>query len=133
MLPAKLYEVLPYVYLGSGISIMLMFDTWLTMVSGILIAISGAVIWVLRSDNRRSDVRNARAKYGGALPFWFYEMLPFSYFILALLLFSATSNMYVYPSAMILMIIGLQLWLLRGSYRKHHRPDVKLRPVRFRG
>ena len=133
MLPAKLYEVLPYVYLGSGISIMLMFDTWLTMVSGILIAISGAVIWVLRSDHRRSDIKNARQKYGGVLPFWLYEMLPFTYFMLALCLFALSSNIYLYPFAMLLLVIGIQLWLLRSSYRKHQRPAVaKVRPLRLR-
>lgn len=133
MLPTKLYEILPYGYFATGSSVMLNVESWLALLSSLLIMLAGAVIWVLRSDNRRSDVRNARAKYGGELPFWFYELLPFSYFILALLLFSATSNVYVYPSAMILMIIGLQLWLLRGSYRKHHRPEIKLRPARFRG
>ncbi|MBZ9612519.1 hypothetical protein [Rheinheimera maricola] len=132
MLPMKLYEILPYGYVAAGSSVMLSVESWLALVSGLLIMIAGAVIWVLRSDNRRSDMRNAREKYGGVLPFWLYELLPFSYFILALLLFSATSNMYVYPSAMILMIVGLQLWLLRGSYRKHSRPKIALRPVRYR-
>ena len=133
MWPEKVYEVLPYAYVTAGIGVMVSVESVLAFVAGALMASAGAVVWVLRSDNRRSDIKNAREKYGGVLPFWFYEMLPFSYFVLALTLFSATNNMYVYPSAMILMIIGLQLWLLRGSYRKHCRPTVKLRPARYRG
>lgn len=132
MLPTKIYEILPYGYVATGGSVMLSVESWLALTSGLLIMLAGAVIWVLRSDNRRSDMRNAREKYGGILPFWFYEMLPFGYFILALLLFTASSNMYFYPSAMVLLIVGLQLWLLRGSYRKHQRPALKLRPLHAR-
>ena len=94
---------------------------------------AGAVVWVLRSDNRRSDIKNAREKYGGVLPFWLYELLPFSYFMLAVMLFTGSDNVYFYPFAMILLVIGVQLWLLRSSYRKHQRPvPVKVKPLRSR-
>lgn len=134
MLPAKLYETLPYAYIAVGSAILLGINSWLAVVSGLLIVFAGAVIWVLRSDNRRSDIKGARNKYGGVLPFWFYEMLPFSYCIVAMLLFTGSDNMYFYPSAMIMLVVGMQLWLLRSSYRKHQRPvPVKTRPLRLRG
>ncbi|HEY0921018.1 hypothetical protein [Rheinheimera pacifica] len=134
MLPAKLYETLPYAYIAAGSAILLGINSWLAVVSGLLIVFAGAVIWVLRSDNRRSDIKGARNKYGGVLPFWFYEMLPFSYCIVAMLLFTGSDNMYFYPSAMIMLVVGMQLWLLRSSYRKHQRPvPVKTRPLRLRG
>lgn len=122
MLPEKLYEVLPYTYVGVGISIMLGFESMLAVLSGLLITIAGAVVWILRSDNRRTDIKGASEKYGGVLPFWFYEMLPFSYVILALIVFVLSNNVYLYPFAMILMVVGIQVWGLRGSYRKHQRP-----------
>jgi hypothetical protein len=129
MLPGKVYEVLPFAYVGIGISVMVGFESWLTVISGILIIAAGAVIWVLRSDNRRSDIKGAREKYGGVLPFWLYELLPFGYFILALALFVVSDNIYLYPFAMILLVIGVQLWGLRSSYRKHQRPaPAKARP-----
>ncbi|SEH60475.1 hypothetical protein SAMN05660691_00466 [Rheinheimera pacifica] len=134
MLPAKLYETLPYAYIAVGSAILLGINSWLAVVSGLLMVFAGAVIWVLRSDNRRSDIKGARNKYGGVLPFWFYEMLPFSYCIVAMLLFTGSDNMYFYPSAMIMLVVGMQLWLLRSSYRKHQRPvPVKTRPLRLRG
>lgn len=129
MLPEKMYEMVPYAYVGSGIGIMLGFDSWYTLLAGVLMAAAGAVVWVLRSDHRRSDIKDARHKYGGVLPFWLYELLPFSYFMLALLLFVVSDNVYLYPFAMILLVIGVQLWGLRSSYRKHQRPaPMKVRP-----
>jgi hypothetical protein len=134
MLPAKLYETIPYAYIAVGCVILLGINSWLAVVSGVLIVFAGAVIWVLRSDNRRSDIKDARNKYGGVLPFWFYEMLPFNYGIVAMLLFTGSDNVYFYPSAMIMLVVGIQLWLLRSSYRKHQRPvPVKARPLRVRG
>lgn len=133
MVPDKIYEVLPYAYVVTGSAVMLATNAWLIAVCGFLLVFAGAVIWVLRSDNRRSDIKGARNKYGGVLPFWCYELLPFSYFMLALLLFALSNNIYIYPSAMILLVIGMQLWLLRGSYRKHQRPLMHARPLRSRG
>jgi 4-hydroxybenzoate polyprenyltransferase len=133
MIPDKIYEVLPYAYVAVGSAVMLATNAWLLVVCGFLMVCAGAVVWVLRSDNRRSDIKAASSKYGGVLPFWCYELLPFSYFMLALLLFALSNNIYFYPSAMILLVIGMQLWLLRGSYRKHQRPVLHTRPLRSRG
>lgn len=133
MWPEKVYEVLPYAYVSAGVAVMVSFDSVLAFAAGALMAAAGAVVWVLRSDNRRSDIKNAREKYGGVLPFWLYELLPFSYFMLAVMLFTGSDNIYFYPFAMILLVIGVQLWLLRSSYRKHQRPlPVKVKPLRSR-
>lgn len=134
MLPEKLYEVLPYVYVAAGISMMLGVKSWLALIAGVLISLAGAVIWVLRSDNRRSDIKKARDKYGGVMPFWLYELLPFSYFTFALVLFVVSSNMYLYPFATVMLVIGIHLWILRTSYRKHQRPEPvkKFNPLRSR-
>ena len=133
MWPEKVYEVLPYAYVTAGIGVMVSVESVLAFVAGALMASAGAVVWVLRSDNRRSDIKNAREKYGGVLPFWLYELLPFSYFMLAVMLFTGSDNVYFYPFAMILLVIGVHLWLLRSSYRKHQRPvAVKVRPLRSR-
>ena len=42
MLPAKLYEALPYTYVAVGSAMMLAFDKWLALLSGLLIAGAGA-------------------------------------------------------------------------------------------
>ena len=133
MLPSKLYEALPYVYVAAGIGIMLSSPQLFATAAGGLLALAGAVVWVLRSENRRSDIKNARHKYGGVLPYWCYELLPFSYSMLALLLFIHSDNLYLYPFAMVLLVLGVQLWMLRRSYRKHQRPVITLnRPLRNR-
>src|SRR5690606_1221822 len=109
MLPAKLYETIPYAYIAVGSAILLAINSWLAVVSGLLIVFAGARTWVLRSDNRRADNRGAKNKYGGVLPFWFYEMLPFNYRIVGLLPFTGSDNVYFYPSAMIMLVVGIQL------------------------
>ncbi|MEH8018723.1 hypothetical protein MN202_15890 [Rheinheimera muenzenbergensis] len=131
MLPSKLYEALPYVYIGTGVAVLLNYGNWLAVVCALLLTLAGAVIWILRSDNRRSDVKGARYKYGGKLPFWYYEMLPFLCVMSALFVFSVSKNMYFYPFAMMLLGVGTHLWLLRGSYRKHQRPQQKLQPLKY--
>ena len=131
MLPTKLYEALPYVYIATGVAVLLSYSSWLALVCALLLTLAGAVVWILRSDNRRSDIRGARFKYGGWLPFWLYEMLPFACVMTALLVFAVSSNMYFYPFAMILLGVGTHVWLLRGSYRKHQRPQQKLQPLRY--
>ena len=134
MLPGKVYEVLPYAYVGLGLGTLLMFDSWLAILPGLYIAAAGAVIWILRSNNRRSDVKNANEKYGGVLPFWLYEMLPFSYCSAALLLFVSSENTYAYPFAMLMLVIGMHVWMLRVSSRKHQRPVLvkRYRPLHHR-
>ncbi len=132
MLPSKLYEVLPYAYIATGVAVLLSYDNWLAVVCALLLTFAGAVVWILRSDNRRSDMKGARYKYGGVMPFWLYEMLPFACVMSALCVFAVSGNMYFYPFAMILLGVGTHLWLLRGSYRKHQRPQPKLQPLKYR-
>lgn len=131
MLPSKMYEALPYFYLATAVVVLLNYSDYLAVVCAMLLMIAGAVVWILRSDHRRSDIKGARYKYGGRLPFWFYEMLPFNCVMGALVLFAVSDNMYLYPFAMILLGVGMHLWLLRTSYRKHLRPQPKLQPLKF--
>lgn len=131
MLPGKLYESLPYAYIASGVAVLLADNSLMAVSCSLLLIFAGAVVWILRSDNRRSDIHGARYKYGGSLPFWWYEMTPFACVMLAMLVFSVSENMYVYPFAVLLLGSGTHMWLLRSSYRKHQRPQVKLQPLRY--
>jgi hypothetical protein len=122
MLPDKLYELLPYCYVGAGVMTVFMMPGHpvLTSLSGSLLILAGGLVWVLRSEHRRMDL-NAQGRYPGPLPFWFYELLPFGYILTALMLFAWASSPLLYPSAVIFLIIGNQLWLLRSSQRKHKK------------
>ncbi|MEE2024673.1 MULTISPECIES: hypothetical protein [Alkalimonas] len=123
MVPNKLYELLPYVYVFSGAVIIALLPgvAVLTTLSGILLLMTGGLVWVLRSEHRRRDLDTATVS-AGMLPFWLYELLPFLYISTALLLFAWTSDPYFYPSMVIFLVVGHQLWLLRGLQRHHQKP-----------
>ncbi|MCH8538304.1 MAG: hypothetical protein LAT66_11105 [Alkalimonas sp.] len=120
MLPEKLYESLPYLYAGVGVATLFMMPGHpvLTSLSGALLFVAGGLVWVIRSEHRRRDL-DAQARFPGPLPFWCYELLPFGYILTALMLFAWASNPWLFPSAVIFLIIGNQLWLLRSSQRNH--------------
>jgi hypothetical protein len=118
MLPFLLYESLPYLYLTSGFAVILLAELGFSIISGLLFITAGAMVWILRSDHRRSDNSNA-ARLQGRLPFWVYELMPFALCTFGLLLGRWGQNPYFYPSALIFVVIGLQLWLMRGIQRQH--------------
>ena len=118
MLPGPLYEALPYGYMAAGTTAVVLTPGYMAAVSGVLLMIAGALVWILRSDHRRGDRQYFQQK-GGELPFWFYEMQPFAYVIAGLLCWQLSQNQFVYPSALILMVVGTQVFVMRNSQRKH--------------
>jgi hypothetical protein len=122
MLPNRVYELLPYVYISTGVLAMSMLGHFVAVISGLILIIAGALVWILRSDHRRGDLSNSFSSKGSLL-FWLYEMQPFVYATGGLLLWQLSSNRYVYPSALVLIVIGLQIWLMRNSHRKHQAPS----------
>ncbi|MDP4536869.1 hypothetical protein Q3O60_11760 [Alkalimonas collagenimarina] len=122
MLPGKLYEFLPYLYAIAGAMTVFIMPGHpvLTSFSGAVLIVTAGLVWVLRSEHRRMDT-GIRGRSAGPLPFWCYELLPFTYILAALLLFVWASTPLLYPSAVIFLIIGHQLWFLRSSQRKHRK------------
>ena len=57
MLPILLYEVLPLVYLFGGTILLVFGQSALVLVSATLFYCAGAFIWIMRSENRRTDSR----------------------------------------------------------------------------
>jgi hypothetical protein len=90
--------------------------------SGVLLIVAGALVWILRSDHRRRDLHNESSRHG-TLPFWLYELQPFMYVTGGLLLWQTSDNQYFYPSALVLIVVGLQIWLMRNSQRRHQVPQ----------
>lgn len=121
MLPNRLYEFLPYLYMSTGALSMSLLGHFIAVISGLLLIVAGALVWILRSDHRRADLKNSSAHHG-SMPFWLYELQPFVYATGGLLLWQLSSNQYLYPSALVLMVVGLQIWLMRNSQRKHQTP-----------
>ncbi|OBP14015.1 hypothetical protein A5320_15245 [Rheinheimera sp. SA_1] len=122
MLPNRVYEVLPYVYISTGAVAMSLLGHLVAVLSGLILIVAGALVWILRSDHRRGDLKHSTSHHG-SLPFWLYELQPFVYATGGLLLWQLSSNKYMYPSALVLIVVGLQIWLMRNSQRKHQSPD----------
>ncbi len=126
MLPQRIYESLPYAYLGLGVGILCSVKNPYAFSSALLFVLAGAVVWVVRSEHRRFRHRLSPQVHG-MLPFWCYELLPFSYLTLGLTLLAYSENTLMYPSAVILTVLGGQVWALRALQR---RPSVHTQPKR---
>ncbi|WP_290613223.1 hypothetical protein [Arsukibacterium sp. UBA3155] len=120
MLPTKIYEPLPYSYMLAGLISMVLLPSLLGMMSGTLLFMAGALVWIVRSEHRREDDVFAERKKG-PVPFWGYELLPFVCLLSALIIFTMPFSQLYYPSAVILLIVGVQLWLTRNLQRRHRR------------
>lgn len=119
MLSQRVYESLPYLYLGLGLAILCSVKNPYAFSSALLFILAGAVVWVVRSEHRRIRHR-LTPQLHGALPFWCYELLPFSYLTLGLSLLVYSENMLMYPSAVVLAVIGFQVWVMRALQRRPH-------------
>ncbi len=125
MLSQRVYESLPYLYLGLGLAILCSVKNPYALSSALLFILAGAVVWVVRSEHRRIRHR-LTPQLHGRLPFWCYEMLPFSYLTLGLSLLVYSDNMLMYPSAVVLAVIGFQVWLMRALQRRpNHQVTAK--------
>lgn len=118
MLPTKIYEPLPYSYMLAGLISMVLLPSLLGVVSGALFFLAGALVWIVRSEHRREDDVFAERK-NGPVPFWGYELLPFACLLLALTIFVLPFSQLYYPSAAILLVVGVQIWITRNVQRRH--------------
>ena len=117
MIPQRIYESLPYVYMSLGLAILCSVKNPYAFSSALSFVLAGAVVWVVRSEHRRTRHRLS-SQVHGMLPFWCYELLPFSYLTLGLSLLAYSENTLMYPSAVILTVLGLQVWTLRALQRR---------------
>ena len=86
MLPALLYEMLPLTYISAGALMISAGQELLVLLSAFLFYCAGSIIWVMRSENRRTDHRIAPAHKQLFLPEWMYELKPFVYMFLGVVL-----------------------------------------------
>jgi len=118
MMNRPFYELRPYLYLGFGIYFLLTFPSTLAQLAAGLLFLAGALVYSLRSSNRRTDPERRRKT--GLWPHWVYELLPFIWMVVALQLFSRTPdrNQLLLGAAM----MSWSLYLLgRRSLHRHHQ------------
>ncbi|MFO8024632.1 hypothetical protein [Thiohalophilus sp.] len=53
MLPKPIYEILPYFYVCCGIAAMLLLDSLMSFVCGLLMSVTGVLVMWLRRNHRR--------------------------------------------------------------------------------
>ena len=116
MLPDKLYEALPYLYLSSGAATTLFSHSLFTLLPACLLFVTGAWTWVIRTDKRRSK-HGLRLQLKSGWPFWYYEFYPFLLMLAGLVLLGQGPGPYWTLPAVIALVLGLLFWCSRLSCR----------------
>ncbi|MEI8600517.1 hypothetical protein P4S55_05090 [Shewanella sp. PP-Sp27a-2] len=120
MLTKPLYEILPFGYMALGSSSFIALDINYALVAATIVFVLGARIYVMRSQNRRTD--SVRRRKSGYLPEMIYNFLPFIYLIAALAIFKFLPKD-LYPIlAICLLSYGLYILVRRSLYRRHKLP-----------
>ncbi|MEH6627312.1 MAG: hypothetical protein V7739_12780 [Motiliproteus sp.] len=52
LFPEKVYEFLPFIYIGAGILLVVMFDTYLAYIPGGILCMAGMLVWMIRAIYR---------------------------------------------------------------------------------
>ncbi|MGL4352831.1 MULTISPECIES: hypothetical protein [Aeromonas] len=122
MCPHWLYERLPVCYLLTAVGMITLTQTPLLWLAGSLLFVAGAVIWMMRSSYRRTDLIIFPTKRWFK-PEWLYEAQPFIWLALGLLL----SRL---PNAAALLAVIPCVWACRclwaRSHYRHHASGLVL-------
>lgn len=117
MLPVLLYEALPLTYISSGSIILVVGQSSLALTAAVLLYFAGTVIWIMRSDNRRTDHHMVPSHKLFLLPETLYEIKPFFYLFTGLLL--VRNEQFLIVGSLII------LWALVCLFRRiRHRQHV---------
>lgn len=131
MLPILLYEPLPLIYLCGGALILTTGQSELMLISAFLFYWAGALIWVIRSKNRRTDFRTKPLKKLLFFPESLYEFRPFFYsFIGILLLRNTGQTLWIVAGAILILLAMYSLYqrsLHRRHYNRHQHKSPKLK------
>lgn len=66
MLPRRLYELLPYIYVTTGIVSVLLINSRLVIIASILMIMAGVIVLSMRISSRRGGPRQMHAEGGHA-------------------------------------------------------------------
>jgi|JI7StandDraft_1071085.scaffolds.fasta_scaffold00562_7 ABC-type microcin C transport system permease subunit YejE len=128
MLPTRLYEALPYLYMSVAVIVLLQLDGFFSLLSASLFFLAGALVWIARSEHRRTDysyIQERRQLSYSKFDFFAYELKPFICALVGLLLLLEGRDLWLLPSALILLVVGLQIWGMRFSLRRHFDPRMR--------
>ena len=117
MLPKYLYESLPYTQLTGGASVIVLSDNPWMVFCGLLLFSAGALVWMMRSDNRRRD-GHLQLDFDWLLSRPMYELKPFFYQAFGLVAASQADNSLVVLAATTVACYGLFVMILRAVHRQ---------------
>jgi hypothetical protein len=111
---------LPFGYMALGSSSFIALDINYALIAATVVFVLGARIYVMRSQNRRTD--SAKRRKSGYLPEIIYNFIPFIYLLAALAIFKFLPKD-LYPIlAICLLSYGLYILVRRSLYRRHKLP-----------
>ncbi|MCY9821903.1 hypothetical protein [Aeromonas media] len=129
MLPPWIYEQLPLLYLLLSAVLWFFAHSPLLWLAAILLFVVGALLWMMRSNYRRTDLVIYPAKRW-LQPEWYYEALPFLWLALGLVLLrqpDTTALLALLPC----LWGGRCLWTRRRH--RHHTPGLAMQLRRGSG
>lgn len=129
MLPPWIYEQLPLLYLLLSAVLWFFAHSPLFWLAAILLFVVGALLWMMRSNYRRTDLVIYPAKRW-LQPEWYYEALPFLWLALGLVLLrqpDTTALLALLPC----LWGGRCLWTRRRH--RHHTPGLAMQLRRGSG
>lgn len=129
MLPLWIYEQLPLLYLLLSAVLWFFAHSPLLWLAAILLFVVGALLWMMRSNYRRTDLVIYPAKRW-LQPEWYYEALPFLWLALGLVLLrqpDTTALLALLPC----LWGGRCLWTRRRH--RHHTPGLAMQLRRGSG
>lgn len=112
--PQLVYELQPYAYLGSGVGLLTTQQHWILIACGALLFGAGALVWCLRSINRRKDTYKDKINLKDLD---FYELKPFILLLLGFILLSLNLGYWYQAPAMLCCVVGAFIWSMRYSRR----------------
>ena len=130
-LPYPLYEGLPYLYLASGLAVILAdIGAQLNLILGLAQYITGSLVWIARSNARRRDryqhraelARQRRSIHSSYSPQWLYEEQPFIYILAGLACLIYTDHVLGVISAALFLSASLFVFYARIQHRKQPLP-----------
>ena len=131
MLPALLYEMLPLTYISAGALMISTGQELLVLLSAFLFYCAGSIIWVMRTENRRTDHRIAPAHKQLFLPEWMYELKPFVYMFLGVVLIRFQFHTVWVVLGLLLISWGIICVYRRSRHRHHKLKKINSHIVKF--
>ena len=122
MLPILLYEPLPLIYLCGGAALLAKGESGLLLISAGLFFWAGALIWILRSKSRRTDIRPTRQHFSPKYLFFpeaLYEFRPFFYSFVGILFIRNTGQTFWLVTGSILILWAVYCLYRRAVNRRH--------------